>query len=312
MPKGGFIGPGSYQNDIETDRNLIRSLTDARSGALSGFTISPHASLLRMVVAAGAAVVAAKTADARRGSYYAWNDTTEEVQFTTADATNPRIDALVLAFGDSQYGSLGSGVVDGPQWLVVNGTPAASPAAPSDATIDAAVGAGSWVRWADVRINVGNTTIQSGNITRFNPAAGLLRARMTRTTDHTHTSGVSPNWTTTDYDVGGLADLTNDRFNITVSGVYRVTANLSWGPPGVSPSPNERRGAYIRVNGAEVARQEIHMNTNIGVGVVVSWEGSLTAGDQVTVTDSYVTAAAGSLVYEGSAKPVWVSIAEVR
>lgn len=166
MPKGGFIAPDSYPNSIETDRQFVKAVFAGRSGALEGFVPTPSASTLALDLTAGKAILTAS--QGARGTYFAWNDVTETVLFPAPD-TQSRIDAFVLAFGDPQYGAVGSGVAPGPQWLVVKGTPGATPTAPSDAVIDLAVGAGSWLRWATARIDPGNSVITGANFTSLRP-----------------------------------------------------------------------------------------------------------------------------------------------
>lgn len=95
-------------------------------------------------VAAGQAMV--------RGHYY-YNTSTVTLTHTTANATNPRIDAIVLHLDPS----LNSTVL-----TVVAGTPAASPVAPTLTQTDAAV---YQFLLATVLIPAASSVISSGNIT---------------------------------------------------------------------------------------------------------------------------------------------------
>lgn len=73
--------------------------------------------------------------------YGVWSDAVENVAIGANAAGNPRIDAVVL-YNDlvSTPGATGAGT-DIPQIIVVAGTPAASPQAPSNSAIEAAIGA---------------------------------------------------------------------------------------------------------------------------------------------------------------------------
>lgn len=85
---------------------------------------------------------------------------------------NPRIDALVLkvdlGITPNNYADNVASV------LPIQGTPAASPSAPSDSAIQAAVGSGNpFIRLSDITVNNGATSITNGNIADKRTAAGF-------------------------------------------------------------------------------------------------------------------------------------------
>jgi len=169
--QGGPIAPLGYPNLTETDRFQLWATMGKREGALSGFTIAAAGSGMGVTIQPGEAIVKGDSATTQ-GAYFVW-DTSVYTATLGAASAQPRIDALVLAVGDTQYGTLGTamGGTQGPRWVVVAGTAAASPVAPLDSAIQTAVGAGGWIRWANVRVDPGNTTVQAANITRLAPAA---------------------------------------------------------------------------------------------------------------------------------------------
>lgn len=73
--------------------------------------------------------------------YGVWSDAVENVTIDSNTSGNPRIDAIVL-YNDlvSTPGATGAGS-DVPNIIAVKGTPAASPTAPSESVIQAAIGA---------------------------------------------------------------------------------------------------------------------------------------------------------------------------
>lgn len=97
--------------------------------------------------------------------YPAWSDADENLAVTAADATNPRWD-IVVAYIDLAVMSAnpldGTDVnnADGVVFDIVDGTPAGSPADPSDAAIQSAVGAANpWIKLARLRVAALSTTV---------------------------------------------------------------------------------------------------------------------------------------------------------
>lgn len=99
-------------------------------------------------------------------SYTGWNDADVSVTISTANPSNPRIDAIVL-YVDKAANTPGTsnnpGIIKA---MAVAGTPAGSPTAPTSGAIQSAVGAvNPYIKIADVRVNASVTQITNTNIT---------------------------------------------------------------------------------------------------------------------------------------------------
>jgi len=99
-------------------------------------------------------------------SYTGWNSVSTTQAISTADPSNPRITSIVVyvdkAAATSSTPPNNPGIV---KFTAVNGTPAASPVAPSGATIQAAIGIGNpYIVLANVTVPAGATTILNANI----------------------------------------------------------------------------------------------------------------------------------------------------
>lgn len=88
-----------------------------------------------------------------QGMYFALNDATVNLAIAAANATNPRIDIVVLQVLDSQY----SGTSNLAQLAVVTGTAAASPVAPAAPS--------NSITLAQIAVAANATSITSSNIT---------------------------------------------------------------------------------------------------------------------------------------------------
>lgn len=100
-------------------------------------------------------------------SYTVWTDALVSVVIATADPSNPRIDRIVGYVDRSQTPSSVSSNNPGLlKFMAIAGTPAAAPVRPSDATVQAAVGASNpYFNIADILVGTGVTTIYNANIT---------------------------------------------------------------------------------------------------------------------------------------------------
>jgi hypothetical protein len=101
--------------------------------------------------ASGWAAIVSSTANA--GTYVAYNDATTILTITTADASLPRIDRVVVTVNDAAY----SGSTNNVTFTVVAGTPAASPSAPATPS--------NSISLATIAVGAAVTSIVSGNIT---------------------------------------------------------------------------------------------------------------------------------------------------
>jgi hypothetical protein len=174
-----YIGAEDYLTPVENDRQLVKNIFGRRQGVLGSadFQVTQAPSGMAVRVNSGAAVCGDKEA-ATQGFYFAWSDSQEDVPWP-GPSGQPRIDALILRIVDPQYGTTAS--TTGAKWEIIQGTPAASPTAPSDSTINNVTNnkPGAWLRVADVRINTSDTTsIPAARITdrRVYASSGTLLA----------------------------------------------------------------------------------------------------------------------------------------
>lgn len=98
--------------------------------------------------------------------YPAWSDATVNKTITTADPSNPRHDIIVAYMDESVPTTTVTNNLGALKFMVVAGTPAASPSDPSDPTIQTAVGTGNpWIKLARVTVNAAVVSIVDANIT---------------------------------------------------------------------------------------------------------------------------------------------------
>lgn len=167
---GGYFALNSdgvtpFQHPVELDRNLARAMF-RQSGCLRGgdWTVAPTGTNQQVSISTGSGFVNGQES-AQQGGYVGWSDASENKTFG-APSGSPRIDTLLLRAYDPQYGTLPSGTCR-MQWDIVAGTPAATPAPQPDSAFISTGGQwvpGAWMKWAEVRINPGDTVIPSGQI----------------------------------------------------------------------------------------------------------------------------------------------------
>ena len=99
-------------------------------------------------------------------AYAAWSDSSSSLTISTASSTNPRIDRIV-AYIDRGM-SFTSSDINNPgalKFKVVAGTPASTPSAPTDTSVQSSVGASNpWIELARVNVAMNATAITSTNI----------------------------------------------------------------------------------------------------------------------------------------------------
>lgn len=111
--------------------------------------------------------------------YLGFTDANEVVTITTADGSNPRIDAIVAYVDLSVVDSTNPNNPGAFEIVAVAGTPAGSPSAPNSGAISSAIGSGNpFIRLANVTVGTGVTTITTGNVSdqrvMANVADGLV------------------------------------------------------------------------------------------------------------------------------------------
>lgn len=152
----------------ENDRLLIAGLLGydlSTTGVRGGVTTIGHLAVtqngtpnMSVNVAAGHAFVRGSQS-AAQGVYHVVNDATVNLPITTADATNPRRDLVILQVRDSAY----SGSSDDARLFVVTGNPASSPSDPSLASYP------NSLVLARITVGAGVTSITSANIADLRP-----------------------------------------------------------------------------------------------------------------------------------------------
>lgn len=162
-----YIGLSGYQHPVELDRNILEGIF-GRTGLMriGDFTIAPTATAQQISIQAGRAFLLGAES-AQQGGYVAWSDVAENKVFGPPSGS-ARIDSLILRVVDTQYGS--DPGTPRAEWDIVAGVPAGSPTARPDSDFNTGgtfYKPGAWWRLADVRINVGDTVIPGGQITRF-------------------------------------------------------------------------------------------------------------------------------------------------
>lgn len=159
-----------FHNTAEDIRAAMWHALGGAEGILEGFAMSTVAAAMEVDFAAGRALIAERGVDitAEDRGYYVFADDTTTVTFQAASVAD-RCDAVVFAWPDPQYGSLGGGVTEaGPQIVVIQGV-SGSTTPRTDSEINTAVGVGGWFRYADVVIDSTDTEINAANITLTYP-----------------------------------------------------------------------------------------------------------------------------------------------
>ena len=99
--------------------------------------------------------------------YPAWVASSDKnVSVDAADGSNPRIDRVVAYISLSDISTAVTNNTGALKFKVVAGTPAGSPTAPNDATVQSSIGASNpWIEIARVAVAAGATSISNANIT---------------------------------------------------------------------------------------------------------------------------------------------------
>lgn len=122
-------------------------------------------------------------------SFWGWTDAVVNKTLTASDPTNPRQDIVVAYVDLSVVSSASNNNPTALKFAVVAGTPAGSPVDPSNATIQAAVGAGNpWQKLARVAVAANAANIVNANITDLRSTIafkGRLWGGANNTTGHT-------------------------------------------------------------------------------------------------------------------------------
>lgn len=171
-----WLQNGSHpaENDRLTMQGIIATSGIFTTGSLA-VTQSGTPAMTVQVATGWGAIVGDYTSN--MGVYQFYNDAANTLTISPADATNPRIDKIVVTISDSYY----TGVSNTVSFQVLTGTPAGSPVAPSTpvmslalATINVAAGATSILNAniTDLRTTI-TTNLPVGDITAVTAGTGL-------------------------------------------------------------------------------------------------------------------------------------------
>lgn len=173
MGKVAFLGTTGNQTTLEGLTKAVAALIQG-DGVLGStdMQVTQNGPDNKVLIATGRALVGfnAPTAADETQFYYPFMDTTQTATISANSSGNPRIDAIV---GYVDTTAVGANDNDG-AWktIAVAGTPAATPAAPTDANIVTALGAGvPYILLAHVAVANGFSTIVNANITDKRPIA---------------------------------------------------------------------------------------------------------------------------------------------
>lgn len=208
-------------------------------------------------------------------------DATQNVTIGNNSSGNPRIDAVVVKIDTSVTpNNIASNVAT---LVVVPGTPAASPSAPSDSAIQTAVGAGNaFYRLANVTVANGAVSITTANIASTRAQAKLSGGNsgcsVSLSANQSITNGVTTTvaFDTEDYDLGG--EFTSNKFTATTAGKYLVTFT----PILQSLAAGKVLTAAIYKNGSLAKPAAFHSNSSgAAIGGSLSAVISLAASDYI-------------------------------
>lgn len=135
-----------------------------RQGYATGIAVSQRGAGANMSVdvSTGAAMITTSASV----SYYGWTDAVTNVTVDASDPTNPRKDIVVAYIDLSLITSSTTNNSGALKFKAVAGTPAGSPADPSDGTIQSAVGAGNpFIKLARVAVAASASSIVNANLT---------------------------------------------------------------------------------------------------------------------------------------------------
>jgi hypothetical protein len=147
-----WLQNGSHpaENDRLTTQSIWKTTGIINASDLAVSASSPAA--MSVVVASGWAAIVG-TYQTNMGTYMVYNDANTTLTVTTANASLPRIDSVVVTVSDAYY----TGSLNQVAFSVVAGTPNASPVAPTTPT--------NSILLATIAVGAAVTSITSGNIT---------------------------------------------------------------------------------------------------------------------------------------------------
>lgn len=166
-----LVTPPSYYQagtyPAKNDRLLTQSLIGQNGTRGNAMKVAAQSTpAMSVSIASGGAFIPSST---NNGSYFVYNDAATTVSITTADATNPRKDIVYVLVSDAAI----SGATNAVTYVVLAGTPAATPVAP---TLPALA-----TQLAEVYVAAGATSITNANITDARPRSQVVDCAVTTT-----------------------------------------------------------------------------------------------------------------------------------
>jgi hypothetical protein len=235
-------------------------------------------------------------------SYWGWTDAATNVPFTTAaDATNPRIDAVVAWIDPTVASSGTTNSLGALKFIIVVGTASGTPVAPTDSAIQTAVGSSNaWLRLANVTLAAGTTTITNAIITDSRSQLSPLGVSKTgaigdgsvtpvkwtnpykfsvysAASQTISTARTTFTWDTEKYDTNN--NFASNSYTAPVAGYYRFSTFMQLS------SGSNTTGLYIRIRINTVDYKEFpNPNTGFNGGGQATTTVKLAAGDVVDIT----------------------------
>jgi len=250
-------------------------------------------------------------------AFYGWNTATLNDSSTViADNSsgNPRIDAVVVYIDLTVVDSTNSNNPNALKFKVVAGTPAGSPTAPTDPTIQSSVGSGNpFLRLANVAVSNGFTSIVNANITDTRTITGLItsqvagvqRVRAYRTANQSITNNTETpvQFDNESYDTDTMHDnvTNNTRITFTTAGIYSISGNVVW-----AAGAGGRRNVTVKLNGTTyLVQQELPLSSTNDASGSFSLQHSFTAGDYIEV--NVYQSSGGAINLNAAGSPCYVS-----
>lgn len=232
------------------------------------------------------------TEGSKQATYSCVNDATKNVTITAADGTNPRIDLIVAKVQDTLY----SGAVNSWSIVVVTGTPAGSPAVPSQPANSIAIG--------QVLVGAGVTSIVTGNITdrRFYMAAagGVITCP---STDRPATTNVPPGTIIYESDTTLHRKLVGSSWLLLSPYRQSNTLSGSTGTVTFSSIPTTLKRVELRytVRGDASANGDLLLRINGSSGANYSWQlfNAFTTGTSNTANTAQTSSLVGGITTGG-------------
>lgn len=148
----------SAAHNAQDYRTMLASIIAGRSGStdVDAFEVTERAGTPNMSVdVAAGGIFVASTRSSSAGAYHVYNDGVVNVPLSAADATNPRIDRVLVQVRDEEQDA--ALTQNDARILVVEGTPAGSPSLPAITVED-------YVELAQVTVPASASSITDANI----------------------------------------------------------------------------------------------------------------------------------------------------